>query len=207
MPFVPVPETAEVTMVYTGPNNNRMVNVYHFLRPTLGWDPDSLGDLGEAMLTWENTTAKSIRSNQVTCIGVECRDISAQDSFVVSVAAIPPIAGTAQTPVLPANVSFAISLRTPFAGRSFRGRTYWIGLSEGSVTGDFVQNTQAQQILNAVRQLVESVPQPLNAQLAVVSRYANGAPRTVGIATPVTSVVLVDQRVDSQRRRLVGIGE
>jgi hypothetical protein len=40
-----------------------------------------------------------------------------------------------------------------------------------------------------------------------VSRYANGAPRTVGIATPVTSVVLVDQRVDSQRRRLVGIGE
>jgi hypothetical protein len=173
----------------------------------LGWDPDSLGDLGEALLSWENTLGKAQRSNQITCIGVECRDISVQDSFVVTVAAIPPIQGTLQTPVLPANVTLAVSLRTPFAGRSFRGRTYWIGLSEGAVQGDFVINSTAQGILAAVRALVEDVPQPLNAQLVVVSRYANGAPRNIGIATPVTSVSLVDQRVDTQRRRLAGIGE
>jgi hypothetical protein len=207
MPFVPVPEVAEATMVYTGPNQNRMVNVYHFWRPNLGWDPDGLGDLAEALLTWEQNTAKGQRSNQITCIGVECRDISVQDSFVVSVAAIPPIAGTLTTPVLPANVTLAVSLRTPFAGRSFRGRTYWIGLSEGAVQGDFVQPGTAQGILAAVRELIEDVPQPLNAQLAVVSRYHNGQPRAVGIATPVTSAVLVDTRVDTQRRRLVGVGE
>jgi len=207
MAFIPVPETAEVTMVYTGPNSNRMVNVYHYVRPTLGWDADSLGDLGEALLSWENTVAKAQRSNQITCIGVECRDISVQDSFVVSVAAIPPIAGTLTTPVLPANVTLAVSLRTPFAGRSFRGRTYWIGLSEGAVQGDFVQPGTAQNILAAVRGLLEDVPQPLNAQLAVVPRYHNGQPRAVGIATPVTSAVLVDTRVDTQRRRLVGVGE
>lgn len=207
MPFVPVPEVAEATMVYTGPNANRMVNVYHFWRPTLGWDPDSLGDLAEALLTWENESGKTQRSNQITCIGVECRDISVKDSFVVSVAAIPPIAGSLQTPVLPANVTFAVSLRTPFAGRSFRGRTYWIGLSEGAVTGDFVNSNTAQNVLNVVRKLIDEVPQPLNAQLVVVSRYSNGQPRAMGIATPVTSAVLVDNRVDTQRRRLVGVGE
>ena len=207
MAFVAVPETAQITMVYTGPNQNRMVNVYHFTRPTLGWDPDALGDLAEAMLAWENNTAKTQRSNQIVCIGAEARDLSVQDSFVVSVAAIPPIAGSLTTPVLPANVTLAISLRTPFAGRSFRGRTYWIGLSEGAVQGDFVQSGTAQGILAAVRALIEDVPQPLNAQLAVVSRYHNGAPRGVGIATPVTSAVLVDTRVDTQRRRLVGVGE
>lgn len=207
MPFVPVPEVAEATMVYTGPNSNRMVNVYHFWRPTLGWDPDSLGDLAESLLSWENTYAKDRRSNQITCIGVECRDISVQDSFVVAVAAIPPIQGGGNTPVLPANVTLAVSLRTPFAGRSFRGRTYWIGLPEGSVTGDFVNASSAQNILTAVRALIDVVPQPLNAQLVVVSRFANGQPRAVGVATPVTSAILVDTRVDTQRRRLVGVGE
>jgi hypothetical protein len=205
--FIAIPETAQVTMVYTGPNQNRMVNVYHFIRPTLGWDPDALGDLGEALLAWENDTAKAQRSQEITCIGVECRDLSIQNSFVVTVAAIPPIAGTRGSPVLPANVTLAVSLRTPFAGRSFRGRTYWIGLSEGSVQGDFVIPAVAQGILAAVRELVEDVPQALNAQLAVVSRYSNGAPRGVGIATPVTAVTLVDARVDTQRRRLVGVGE
>jgi hypothetical protein len=43
--------------------------------------------------------------------------------------------------------------------------------------------------------------------LVVVSRYSNGQPRAVGVATPVTSALLVDTRVDTQRRRLVGIGE
>jgi hypothetical protein len=207
MPFIAVPETAQVTMVYTGPNQNRMVNVYHFIRPTLGWDPDALGDLAEAMLAWESNTAKNQRSNQVICIGAEARDLSVQDSFVVAVAAIPPIEGTRSSPVLPANVTLAVSLRTPFAGRSFRGRTYWVGLSEGSVQGDFVIPAVAQGVLAAIQQLIETVPQPLNAQLAVVSRYHNGAPRGVGIATPVTSAVLVDSRVDTQRRRLVGVGE
>jgi hypothetical protein len=207
VPFIPVPETAQVTMVYTGPNQNRMVNVYHFIRPTLGWDPDALGDLAEAMLAWESNTAKNQRSNQVICIGAEARDLSVQDSFVVAVAAIPPIEGTRSSPVLPANVTLAVSLRTPFAGRSFRGRTYWVGLSEGSVQGDFVIPAVAQGVLAAIQQLIETVPQPLNAQLAVVSRYHNGAPRGVGIATPVTSAVLVDSRVDTQRRRLVGVGE
>jgi hypothetical protein len=205
--FIAVPETAQVTMVYTGPNQNRMVNVYHFIRPTLGWDPDALGDLAEAMLAWESNTAKNQRSNQVICIGAEARDLSVQDSFVVAVAAIPPIEGTRSSPVLPANVTLAVSLRTPFAGRSFRGRTYWVGLSEGSVQGDFVIPAVAQGVLAAIQQLIETVPQPLNAQLAVVSRYHNGAPRGVGIATPVTSAVLVDSRVDTQRRRLVGVGE
>lgn len=207
MAFIPVPETAEVTMVYTGPNSNRMVNVYHYVRPTLGWDADSLGDLGEALLSWENTVAKAQRSNQITCIGVECRDLSVQDSFVVSVAAIPPIVGTVPSPVLPANVTFAVSFRTPFAGRSFRGRSYWIGLAEGDVTGDFIATARSQGILAAVTDLMDTVPTALNAQLAVVSRFNNGVARSTGIATPVTSIILVDLRVDTQRRRLVGEGQ
>lgn len=207
MAFIAVPETAQATMVYTGPNVNRMVNVYHFIRPTLGWDPDALGDLGELLLTWEVQHGRTRRSNQISCIGVECRDLSIQDSFVVSVAPSEPIIGAMNSPTLPANVTMAVSFRTPFAGRSFRGRSYWIGLAEGDVTGDFVSAGASQAILGIMRELVENVPQPLNAQLAVVSRYHNGAPRATGIATPVTSVILVDRRVDTQRRRLVGVGE
>lgn len=206
MPFIAVPNTAEATMVYSGPDNNRMVNVYHFRRPLEGWDPDSLGALGEALLTWERDVARSQRSNQVRCLGVECRDLNTQDSYLVSVAAIPAIVGAIVQGVLPANVTLAVSFRTPFAGRSFRGRTYWIGLAEGDVSGDFVSAGRGNGIANACIALMDSVAPSVGAELVVVSRYANGQPRTVGVATPVTSIGLTDFRVDTQRRRLIGEG-
>jgi len=41
----------------------------------------------------------------------------------------------------------------------------------------------------------------------VISRFNAGAPRTTGVATKVTSCVVVDPYVDSQRRRLTGRGQ
>lgn len=206
MAFIPVANTAEATMVYSGPDNNRMVNVYHFRRPLEGWDPDSLGALGEALLTWERDVARAHRSNQIRCLGVECRDLSMQDSFLVSVAAIPAIVGAIVQGVLPANVTLAVSFRTPFAGRSFRGRAYWIGLAEGDVSGDFVSQGRGNGIAGAYTVLMNDVAPSVGAELVVVSRYANGAPRAAGVATTVTSVGLTDFRVDTQRRRLIGEG-
>lgn len=42
--------------------------------------------------------------------------------------------------------------------------------------------------------------------LAVASRRLNNAPRLIGVATEVIDVVLADDTVDSQRRRLPGRG-
>lgn len=206
MAFISVPNTAEATMIYSGPNNNRMVNVYHFLRGVEGWDPDSLQALGEALLDWERNYARGNRSNQVRCLGVECRDLNTKDSFLVSVVAVPAIVGSIVQGVLPANVTLALSFRTPFAGRSFRGRSYWIGLAEGDVSGDFVSAGRGDGIVNAGIALKDVVAPAVGAQLVVVSRYSDGQPRAVGIATPVTTVGIADFRVDTQRRRLVGEG-
>lgn len=206
MPFVSVPNTAEATVVYSGPNNNQMVNTYHFRRPVEGWDPDSLQALGEALLDWEENYARGHRSNQVRCLGVECRDLNTQDSFLVFVAKVPPIVGQINQGVLPANVTLAVSFRTPFAGRSFRGRSYWIGLAEGDVSGDFVSPGRGDGIVNACNALKDVVAPAVGAELVVVSKVANGQPRTVGVATPVTSIGLTDFRVDTQRRRLIGEG-
>lgn len=206
MAFIPVPNVAEVTMVYTGPNSNRMVNVWHFWRESGSWNADDLGDLGEAMLTWESANARTGRSNSITCIGVECRDLTVVDSFVVTVVPNPLIVGAISAPVMPSNVTLATSLRTPFAGRSFRGRSYWIGLAETEVTGDFVAQARVTQIRTAIDLLRTAVGPSNGAVLAVVSKFANGAPRAVGVATAVTSVLHIDNRVDTQRRRLVGEG-
>jgi len=53
---------------------------------------------------------------------------------------------------------------------------------------------------------MNDVAPSVGAELVVVSRYANGAPRAAGVATTVTSVGLTDFRVDTQRRRLIGEG-
>lgn len=206
MVFIPVPNTAEATVVYSGPNNNQMVNTYYFRRDVEGWDPDSLQALGEALLDWEQNYARGNRSNQVRCLGAECRDLSTKDSFLVFVAKVPPIVGAIVQGVLPANVTLAVSFRTPFAGRSFRGRTYWIGLAEGDVSGDFVSPGRGEGIVNACTALKDVVAPAVGAELVVVSRVANGQRREVGVATPVTSIGLTDFRVDTQRRRLIGEG-
>lgn len=205
MAFIPVPATAEFVLSFTGPNGNIMKNVLNIREATLvDWTPTLLQGVIDLLQSWHSTTADTWQSNQVALTNILGRDLSAPDSYVVEENMNQ--AGASATPVLPANVTFCVKALTGFAGRSFRGRLYWIGLYEGGVAGDFVADVTATGIVAAMNTLRTQ----LNTQgmtPVVVSRVSNGVPRVTGVATDIISYSKTDNRVDTQRRRLVGEGQ
>lgn len=204
MAFIPVPNGAQVAMQYTIDNVNQAVNVYNFARVGGGnYDATTLQSLLDAMLTWETISAKAARSSSVALTRMTARAMHAQNAPVVEEVLTTPVVGTVGNPVLPSQVTYAISLRTGFAGRSYRGRSYWIGLWESAVAGDFIDPAVA----TGLRGIIELLTGPSftdeSHEFSVLSRYINNAPRALGELTKVTDVVLVDYRVDTQRRRLI----
>lgn len=115
--------------------------------------------------------------------------------------------GGVSSPTLPNNVALCITKYTAFRGKSFRGRFYLPGIPDNARNG-------ANQISDAYRGNLQTALNGMLAELisagyppAVVSRYANKAPRTTGIATHIVSWGPRDLVLDSQRRRLPGRGQ
>jgi hypothetical protein len=101
---------------------------------------------------------------------------------------------------LPSYVTVAISLRTPFSGRSRRGRLYHVGMSDDRVTGDYVTTAAETAYINAYNQLrSDLIAEDLS--WGVLSYIENGAPRVTPLFTAITNILLVDRKVDHQLRR------
>lgn len=99
-----------------------------------------------------------------------------------------------------ANAACCISLRTAFTGRSFRGRSYVGGLPADAL--DAAQTLDAGFASAMAGHLTDLMDALTTAGhfLAVLSRYANLVLRVTGLLTEIVSVI-VDTKVDSQRRR------
>jgi len=108
--------------------------------------------------------------------------------------------GTASGAPAAANAAMVASLRTAKTGRSFRGRFYLGGLSNGYFTS--AQNIDPDTTALFATRFSDFIDalQALGLTLVVVSNYANKVLRLVALATEIIAVI-VDTKVDSQRRR------
>lgn len=208
-------------MRFTIPDGQQAVNVFHVSNNT--GDPTSTSDLTticEGFASWFNTgdgsghTYRARVSNAVTLDSVFARDLTVSSGFESTVSS--GLVGQDTSAFLNNGLTVAISARTPNAGRSFRGRTYWVGLSADSlVTGDAnkVNAAFVTDALDAFNALITDVPLfdtlvPMS--LVVLSRFnkeAVPAPphkRANGVGTDVVSYTVVDVNVDFQRRRAPG---
>lgn len=152
--------------------------------------------------------ASTFQADYVGIMGALSQDYSISQIFVHNLAGTasgeftltisPPQTGGSTNPALPGNVAFCISLRTALAGRSTRGRKYFAGISEVSVTGNVLDQGDIDAILAGVATLRDD----LETNLTPMSIFS---PTNLTLV-PVVSVVSVDNIVDSQRRRLTGRG-
>lgn len=203
-PYIPADKTAQAVMVYNS-NTQIVENVLHFLG-TAEWTPALLTSLNTQLVTWETTYGAAQRGNSNALTAVISTDMSSQTGPSVSTTA--NVIGSAAGAAVPNNVTLAVKLSTALRGRSYRGRIYWVGLTTSQL--DTTLNDQgvtaavATAIAAAVTALLPAagVITANGAQLAVVSRRFNKAPRATAVVTPVTSATLTDRYVDSQRRRL-----
>lgn len=210
MPFIPVPNTAQVNILMTL-HGQRCQNTLYFERPG-GWTADTLTELIENVVEPMVEIADLYLSNELKYVRVDAFDLTTASGAFASSTNLATNEGEANNAGLPGNVAAVVSFRTAQRGKSFRGRNYVPGLTETGVQG----NTLGEFQRNSLTQAYETMLEGLNignveTTWVVVSRFTGGAkpnpsePRAQGVTTPVTQVV-VDTRVASMRRRLTGRG-
>lgn len=125
-----------------------------------------------------------------------------------------PLAGLDAATKLNDGLSFALTLRTGLAGRSFRGRIFIPGLSQANLTtvGKNELNAGAlTQFTEAYGSLIGTIAgsDAAHNELVVCSRYTlpvvagKSTPRAAGLTTPVSSIGYSKPVLDFQRRRAI----
>jgi len=168
--------------------------------------------LGTAIRDWWIAQYKPLVSSACELREVVVSSMTTASSAQVTVTPTATAAGSAGANIMPGNVTMSVSFRTALRGRSFRGRNYVAGMTEDQVAGNIFVST----ITGTWKSAYEAIAAAIASTgwtWVVVSRFSGvdavtkvPIPRATGVTTPVLAVVVVDDFVDSQRRRLAGRG-
>lgn len=205
MPYIPVPNCVRVELVQNW-NAQVVQNVLHYVKAS-PWDLAHMNELAEVVKNAWNTNIRGQLSDQLSLTLIRITDLSSETAEVVNYATGLPLIGGQASPSLPNNVACVFTKRTALRGRSYRGRIYQPGLTEGSVTGNTIVSPTSTNLRSGWAAMM-GLNLPVTADdalMVVVSYQNNNAPRTEGVASLVTSITS-DFTVDSQRRRLPGRG-
>lgn len=201
MPFQPVPNVVQVN-VRANLLGEPVENVLNFVTipasaPTLAEVEDIVDRVVDA---WIDNILPVVGGNYTltSVLGTAIHDFG---GAVYESTAGMPVDGAQSGEALPGQNAVVITHRTGFSGRNFRGRTYLCGFVESQVSGNFL-TSGAQSAVSAAWAgfLADALGSEWN--LVVVSRWFEGVLRDEGLATVVSSSVLRNGRLDSQRRRM-----
>lgn len=210
MAAVVIPNCVEVRLKWTG-SSIPFLNVLHAQYTIAGPLNPSIGETLFAAIkaAAATTTWLTFLAPDTSFTGVGVRDIrAANNPELVSTGASVP--GTNAQAALPHQVAMCVTLKTAFAGKQFRGRVYMGGLAQGAgTTGGVIQgagNTAAVGFVNAVSTALSAQSMTLAiGQKALPQRndsHGNVLPARVANVVPVTNIVALNTRFDTQRRRL-----
>ena len=203
MPFIPVPNVAQVNMrfLWDGQRCENVFNVQYTSPP----DAATLLLLAGLFADWWVPDMRPNISPAAQLTEVYAVDMSTASGETATYNTGLPSAGGSGSPSVPNNVAFCITFRTAFRGRSFRGRSYVLGIPEDKFDVSRMLPAAVTGYVTAYNNLIDQL-QTIDTPLVVVSKYADGAPRAAGVATPVQIAIALDNVADSQRRRLPGRG-
>lgn len=206
MPFVPVQNVALVETRCTL-DFQQVENTLYFRFPAI---PGSsvLTTLGNEVLTWWQNVFAPLVSSALVLREVVVTDLSSATGPQVTVVPTGLLQGGNLIGPIANSNTLTVSFRTANRGRSFRGRNYVLGLSSSDLSGaNNIKGTTITALVTAYEGLFD-VADNASAVWVVVSRFsgvdASGkpVPRVTGISTDITTVVVVDDVLDNQRRRL-----
>lgn len=198
MPFVPVEEVVRVAITYNDTAGNEAVNVIHCKTDEFPVQPTVMNDLLDAIETWLTAHWAVTVNNQWTAVRLEALNLTVADSYYIS--RVIDIQGEDTSSAMPPQDTIAISLRSMLSGRSRRGRLYHVGLSESQQDGGYITSTVAEGFVTLYEQLLTAIS-GVNWIWGVVSYVADGVPRSEGLFTTISYIVVTDLLVDSMDSR------
>lgn len=205
MAFIPVADCAQIR-VEGRVDGQQTINDLYFRHTTGPIAAADLLALANAMETWASAAYAPVLNEAWSGVQITARDLTSQVGFA-AVASLSGIVGGTAGEAAPNNCTMAVSFRSAFSGRSFRGRNYVPCLTNSQVTGNNIDADWAQSVVDAYALLLFGGGSlPAGWVWVIVSRFTLGAPRVSGVFNEVFSVLVSDLIVDSQRRRLPGRG-
>jgi hypothetical protein len=206
-PFVPAPQTLLCEQLFTS-NGIRCENVFHVgytgAITNLLAVATALRDMWRA---WENLQGVLVRPSATVSTGLRVKDIGVEFGGATELTMGSNPGGIGGV-VMPNNVTCAIKWLTANTGKSFRGRTYHIGMTDQMCAGNNLIGGYDAKFITAYTALmnsVASVPAAGGASafhLVIVSKRHNNAWRDNAVVTPVLGPALTNTIVDTQRRRM-----
>jgi hypothetical protein len=205
MAFVPAPNIIMTEFLYTLSaqqcENRVMVNNLAAV------DATALENVAVAAWDWWETNYAPLISNDCLLRAVQTTDLTTDTGGQFVYAPDGTTTGEDTGATMPNETSLCISLRSDARGRSARGRWFVAGLpfiamlNANEVTSAYA--SAAVTALNGLRTAITG----LSKDLVIVSYRHNKAPRPGGpVYFTVQSATIVDNIVDSQRRRKPGVG-
>lgn len=203
MAFIPAVNTIRAVMEYNH-IGQKCENVFH-AQMAGAVSLTDLTDLAGTLVNWFDTQLQPLVSNGTSLDKVTCRDMTVESGAAIEFTTDLPMVGTGGS-ALPGNVTVATKWSTGLAGRSFRGRTYLIGLPVGNNTGsaNVLDAGYASDLDDAMEALIADITVD-DRTFVVASFFHDNAPRVTAVLTPIVAAS-VDTNLDSQRRRLAGRG-
>jgi len=200
--FVPFENCLKVEQVFLW-DSQYCENVFHVQKDS-AWTTVDMQNQAISFINAWNSLWKANMSTTCQLVNIKCTDLTSEFAPGIEYATGLPITGTSGGAALPNVVTVAVKWVTALRGRSYRGRTYHIGLLETHVLDNQV-TTAALTLLNAYYlQIWGGVP-IAGANLVVASRIQGGVERTEGLMTEIIGFQ-IDRGIDTQRRRLPGRG-
>jgi hypothetical protein len=203
MAFIPVQNCIQLYARFLQ-QNQTCYNVFHFYAT----DPADLAVHALIATTYKNWFFNEMRVNvstELTLNALYTRNLADEFAGGIVFTTDLPTSGLDVRQAMPMNVTVAISWRTALIGKSYRGRTYHLGLTAGQVTDSSLNGPVLVSLQNAYTALVQDFIIVAH-RMVVASRYQNKAPRPGGGIVTNIETVSIDSTLDSQRRRLPGRG-
>lgn len=183
MAYQRVPETAEIRLIFEVALQE--VSCVFHARMAGGYSQTALQNLADTIGPNDGPAFAAIMSLQDHYLRCEVRGLDAEnDYFVTSV--LGAIAGSVAIADVPNNVSFCITQRSAYTGRSARGRVYFpaVHRSALSTTADEtnqVTSTWAAAAVGVVEGVRIDIENIGGWDAVIVSRYHNGAKRSEAV--------------------------
>lgn len=205
----PCANTVQIEAVYSTPGGIAE-NVFHVKGTGPYTDINALSNrLATAYANWELANLHTTRATGVNLQTIRVRDIGQIDGPVVTVT--PTIAGSTGGTGLPDNVSFPIKWYTARSGRSYRGRTFFIGLCPGQVANDQLTPANQANLVSAYTALRTALNSTgwLTAgdaagQMVLVRRHYQGQLLVPAQAEPILGCAAASPYLATRRTRLAG---
>jgi len=203
MAFIPVTNCVMAELRFTL-DGQHVENTLYFQRAS-AWTAPLGVLLGDHLFTWWVDNMAPDLSDAISLDTVHVTDLTTVSGFAVDFVPAASEPGIVGNPSLPNNCAICISFRTEARGRTGRGRNYICGIPQSHVTLNTLDTGDGIDFVAAYNAL-PTVAGASAATWVVVSRFLDGAPRAAGLTRSITTVILQDLTIDSQRRRLPGRG-